>query len=260
MRGITTHLSSPKSSTKCMTALKKNPDTRGLAPYLTSIFGNLRHTIRAFPIFWTTDGQSSSAVNNTIPRYLKEVIISRGRPVGAKWLRGHFYYLLRRQLPSFLLLPLLTLSCENVISIQGPPRHQNATEGTSKVGEVSLLQYHHGVPEMTISEMHYCGGPRNCTDTAPLNWAWPWLCHIRKHHPVCPGLVTPPYMSPAFPLPPLCHAVLGLLVHSHWTPGQFLPLIRASNLLLMYHLVSPYRPCNTPGIDENYRVIIFFYK
>ena len=74
MRGLTIHGYAPKSNTNWTTYLKKNPDTRGLAPYI------LCQTVRAFARFRITTGQSSSAANSTLPRYLKDRTISRGRP------------------------------------------------------------------------------------------------------------------------------------------------------------------------------------
>ena len=76
--GVTTHVSAPNSNTDWKTALKKNSEIRGLAPSLLKILDILCQTVRAFTSFWTPDGQSSSAANSTIPRYLKDKTISRG--------------------------------------------------------------------------------------------------------------------------------------------------------------------------------------
>ena len=54
-----------------MTDLKKNMDTRGLAPYLLRILDILRQTICAFASFWITVGQSSSTADIILPRYFK---------------------------------------------------------------------------------------------------------------------------------------------------------------------------------------------
>ena len=54
MWGLTTHISAPKSITDYMMALKKSPDTRGLAPSLIRIPIILLHTSHAFVIFRIT--------------------------------------------------------------------------------------------------------------------------------------------------------------------------------------------------------------
>ena len=80
MRGVTTHVSVPKSSTDWTTNLKKNLDTRSAASSLLIILVNLRHNACAFARFMTTANQLSSAADITCPKYLKEVTISRGCP------------------------------------------------------------------------------------------------------------------------------------------------------------------------------------
>ena len=70
MRGVTTHVSTPKISTDWNTALNKNTDTRGAAPSLMRILVNLHHTARAFSRFLTTSGQSLSADESTPPRII----------------------------------------------------------------------------------------------------------------------------------------------------------------------------------------------
>ena len=84
MRGLTPQISSPMSSIDCIMALKKKPDTRGVTPSLLSICYIPIHTVFAWSNFLTTSGQSSSVAEITHPRYLKEVTISRGAPVGAE--------------------------------------------------------------------------------------------------------------------------------------------------------------------------------
>ena len=71
MQGVTTQVYNPKRNTTCTTALKKNPDTRGSAPYLLSIIIILFHTDLAQDKFLTTSSQLSSAADITCPRYLK---------------------------------------------------------------------------------------------------------------------------------------------------------------------------------------------
>ena len=80
MQGLTTHVSAPKSNTGWKTDLKKNADTRGLAPSLLRIFFVFLQTACAFVRFRITAGQSSSAANKTLPSYLKDRTISRVRP------------------------------------------------------------------------------------------------------------------------------------------------------------------------------------
>ena len=80
MWGVTTHISAPNRNTYWKTALKKNTDNRSLTPSLLRILSVLHQTVRVFARFWTTAGHSSSATDITIPWYLKDVTISRGRP------------------------------------------------------------------------------------------------------------------------------------------------------------------------------------
>ena len=79
IQGLTTHVSAPKSNIDWTTDLKKNPDTRSLAPSLIRILDIFCQTVRAFVMFWITIGHSSSATNSTLPRYFKDGIISRVR-------------------------------------------------------------------------------------------------------------------------------------------------------------------------------------
>ena len=80
MRGVTTHVYASKSNTDWTTSLKKKSDNRGLAPSLLRILDILRQTARAFVRFRITAGQSSSAADSNLPRYLKDGTISRVRP------------------------------------------------------------------------------------------------------------------------------------------------------------------------------------
>ena len=80
MRGVSTQFYEPKSNTACTTALKKNMETRGSSPYLLRILVILFHTALSLETFLTTSGQSLSAANITLPRYQKEITISRGTP------------------------------------------------------------------------------------------------------------------------------------------------------------------------------------
>ena len=51
MQDVTTHVSAPKISTGWTMALKKNMDTRGLAPSLLRIPNILRHAVHDFVRF-----------------------------------------------------------------------------------------------------------------------------------------------------------------------------------------------------------------
>ena len=84
MKGVTTHVSVPKSSTTWNTALNKNLDTCGAAPSPLRTLVNLCHTSREFARFLTNPGQSSSAAEIIHPKYLKEVTMSRERPYALK--------------------------------------------------------------------------------------------------------------------------------------------------------------------------------
>ena len=79
MRGVTTHVSAPKSSTYWTTALKKS-DTCDAVPSLLRILVSLRHADRALARFMTTAGHSLSVAEITRPKYLKDFAISRGIP------------------------------------------------------------------------------------------------------------------------------------------------------------------------------------
>ena len=80
MRGVTTQVSAPKSSTAWTTATKNNPDTCAAAPSLLRMRNILFQNFLARENFFTTAGQLSSTAKITRPSYLKEVTISRGVP------------------------------------------------------------------------------------------------------------------------------------------------------------------------------------
>ena len=63
------------------------------------------------------------------------------------------HLLLHRPMP-FPLLPLGSLGGGGVADIQVRPQYQNITTGAPLVGEVSLLQYDHGPPYITVQEMY----------------------------------------------------------------------------------------------------------
>ena len=80
MRGATTYVSNPLSSTACTAVLKMKPDTRGAVPSLLRMRNILLQTFLYRDKFFTTASQSSSTAEITYTRYLKEVTISKGRP------------------------------------------------------------------------------------------------------------------------------------------------------------------------------------
>ena len=60
MWGVITHISDPKLSTACTTALKNTPNTLGFSPYICKIIYNRTHIFLALCRFPTNSGQSSS--------------------------------------------------------------------------------------------------------------------------------------------------------------------------------------------------------
>ena len=69
--GDTTHVSDPKRSTCCTTALKKFPDTCLVDPSLLRIRCSLPQLFLDFPRFPATAGQSFHPAISVLPRYLK---------------------------------------------------------------------------------------------------------------------------------------------------------------------------------------------
>ena len=163
----------PKSITDWTTALKKNPDARGAAPSLMRIFVNLRHTACNFARFLTTAGQSPSAADITCPNYLKEATIYRGRPYALKELDVTALSSSAARRSLFRPPPLLVLHGAPMHPNQSSPWYQHVAHMTPWVGEVTLLQYHHGVPDVPVPEMHPHGCPHCRPATTPLNWAGP---------------------------------------------------------------------------------------
>ena len=80
MRGVTTQVFAPKSSTAWTTALKNEPDTRGAIHSLLRMHVILLQTVLALEKLFATAGQLSYAVEITCLSYLEEVTIFRGRP------------------------------------------------------------------------------------------------------------------------------------------------------------------------------------
>ena len=80
MRGVTTQVSYPNSSTAWTMALKRKSDTCGDAPSLLKMRVILLQNSLARDKFFPIAVQLSSASKITHPRYLKEFTISRGIP------------------------------------------------------------------------------------------------------------------------------------------------------------------------------------
>ena len=103
------------------------------------------------------------------------------------------------------LLSLLVLCCALVQPVKGLPRHQNVTYRSPWMGEVSLLQYYHSVPDILVLEVNLYVCLRRCRATPPLNWAGHWPCLYQKRHLVHPGPIPHrrPRLSPSLdpPLP-----------------------------------------------------------
>ena len=78
MQGVTTHVSDPKSSTACTTALKNIPNYLGFAPYLTKILDRHAHIFFDISRFPTTAGQLLSEAIIIRPKHLKYVADSSG--------------------------------------------------------------------------------------------------------------------------------------------------------------------------------------
>ena len=57
------------------------------------------------------------------------------------------------------------------------------------MGEVYLLQDDHGVPYMTVKEMHSESWPHHCPPYTPLDGAVPHSHHARERHPMSPWIV-----------------------------------------------------------------------
>ena len=84
MQGVTTQVSAFKSSAAWIMALKKKPETRGVATSLLSMRDILLQPVFARAKFLMNAVQLSSVADIAYPRYLKEVTISSGRPYALK--------------------------------------------------------------------------------------------------------------------------------------------------------------------------------
>ena len=80
MRGFIIHVSDPKMSTSCTTALKNTPDTLGLSPSLNKIIDNRAQIFLTFHRLPATTGQSSSNYIIIWHSYLKYVTEFSGLP------------------------------------------------------------------------------------------------------------------------------------------------------------------------------------
>ena len=81
------------------------------------------------------------------------------------------------------------------------------------MGEVTILQDHHGVPDMPLTEVHPHLCPRLLLATANFDWAGHRPRTFRKLHLVGPWIVaTPVCLVSLLPQPPFIHTVLGLAV------------------------------------------------
>ena len=73
MRGFITHISDPKRSTACTTALKNILDTLGFAPSLPKIIDNRTYLVLKLCRFLTNSGQESSNDTMIRPRYFNDI-------------------------------------------------------------------------------------------------------------------------------------------------------------------------------------------
>ena len=80
------------------------------------------------------------------------------------------------------------------------------------MGEVALLQYHHGVPDVPVPEVHPHRRPRQRLATTPFDWAGTRSCLLIKCHHVGSGLVAPGCLIALRYQPTFHYAVLGLAV------------------------------------------------
>ena len=73
VRGVIAHVSDPKRSTACTTALKNTPETLGLAPLLHKTINNRTHIFLTLCRFPTNSGQALSNDVMIRPRYFNVV-------------------------------------------------------------------------------------------------------------------------------------------------------------------------------------------
>ena len=140
----------------------------------------------------------------------------QGAPTHAEGPGCDLPLLLHFQTPSLSLRPLIALCGVPMYPIQSLPWHQHVVQRSLLVGDISLLQYHHGVLDVPVPEMHPHGCPRRRLDTTPLKWAGPWSRLFRDHHPKRSGIVDLIAVSLVvlLPRPPSCYTVLVFAVDS----------------------------------------------
>ena len=97
--------------------------------------------------------------------------------------------------------------------IQGLSWHHYVIQGAPWVGEVSLLQDQHGVPEGPVPEVHPHHRPRQRLAPTLFDWVEPRSHPCNKLQPVGSRLVDPVCLVSILSQPSFSHAVLGLVVH-----------------------------------------------
>ena len=76
MCGVITHVSTPKISTACTTALENIPNALGLTPSLRYIINRRAHLLLTFRIFPTTASQLLYKSVMICPKYFNDVTVS----------------------------------------------------------------------------------------------------------------------------------------------------------------------------------------
>ena len=202
MWGLATQVSAQNNNTDLTMALKKNLDTRGLAPSLIRILAILLQTTRAFTRYRITAGQSSSATDKTLPRYLKDRTISRVRPYVLNALEVATLSSSAAKLRQFLSAPLFKFA----VRLCDPFRDHHGT---------SMLYRGHrgwgGLPFSSISTVSRTCQCQKCTRMAVRVSTRP--LHPSTGKVLGPafsgnnilyvlGLLPPPSPSPSCPGPP----------------------------------------------------------
>ena len=117
------------------------------------------------------------------------------------------------------------------------------------MGEVALIQYHHGVPDVPVLELHLHYRPRWRPATSPFDWSGPRSRPRQKRHPISPWLVPAPvYLISLLPQPPFSHTVLVLAMRHHWPLCQLLPVLWAWDPPPLLLLKTPPLSRHPPGV------------